>query len=239
MSPASCEDPVQPHRHGHPLRSPAVEGERWNDDGALIDALLAGDEAAFAHLISTYAAPLRRFARQYVSTDASADEVVQEVWLAVITNLAQFERRSSLRTWLYRVLLNVARSRGVREHRSLPFSTAAGALADDEPAVGPEHFRPADSPSWPGHWAIAPEAWAPPPDQEPGRRETLDIVAGALEMLPAAQREVVTLRDVLGWSSDEVCDALGVTAGNQRVLLHRARARLRAALDDHFEAVSA
>src|SRR4029450_522957 len=115
---------------------------------------------------------------------------------------------------------------------------AAGAGTADEPAVSPEHFQPPDSPTWPGHWAISPRAWAPAPAGGPGRKETLDVIAGALETLPEAQREVVTLRDVLGWSSDEVCDALGVTPGNQRVLLHRARARLRAALDDHFAAIA-
>lgn len=209
----------------------------WTDDDVLVPALLSGDDAAFAWLLDTYSAPLRRLARQHVATDAHADEVVQETWLAVITGLPRFERRSSLRTWLYRVLLNVARSKGVREHRSLPFSSVGDPGAADEPILAPDRFRGAGD-EWPGWWAIEPESWAPRPELQVGRNETLGVVAAALETLPPNQREVITLRDVLGWSAAEVCQALDVTDVHQRVLLHRARARVRAAVEAHLESVA-
>jgi RNA polymerase sigma-70 factor (ECF subfamily) len=206
------------------------------DDDALVAALRAGDEAAFGWLLDRYHAPLHRTARMYVATDAQADEVVQETWLAVLRGIDRFEARSSLKTWLYRVLMNIARTKGVREARALPFSSAARALTDDaDPTFPADRFRPPDDPEWPGHWASFPLDWEHEPEARLLASETLSLVAAALEQLPPAQREVVTLRDVNGWSSAEVCDALGVSESNQRVLLHRGRARIRSALADYFE----
>jgi RNA polymerase sigma-70 factor, ECF subfamily len=126
----------------------------FSDDGALVTALRSGDEAAFTWLLEQYDAPLHRTARMYVATDAQADEVVQETWMAVLRGIDRFEQRSSLKTWLYRILMNIARTHGVRESRTVPFSPVAGATVDGaEPTVDPDRFRPPGDPDWPGHWA--------------------------------------------------------------------------------------
>jgi RNA polymerase sigma-70 factor (ECF subfamily) len=206
------------------------------DDAALIDALRAGDEAAFGWMLDQHNAALRRTARMYVATDALADEVVQETWLAVIKGIDRFEGRSSVKTWIYRILMNIARTKGVRESRSVPFSSAAGALSEGaEPTFSADRFRPPDDPEWPGHWASFPLDWEHQPETRLLAAETLSLVGAALEQLPPAQREVLTLRDVNGWTSAEVCHALGVSETNQRVLLHRGRAKVRTALESYFE----
>jgi RNA polymerase sigma-70 factor (ECF subfamily) len=162
--------------------------------------------------------------------------VVQETWLAVLKAIDGFEQRSSLKTWLYRILMNIARTRGVRESRSIPFSSAAGALDEGaEPTFAADRFRPPGDPEWPGHWAAFPPDWEHQPESRLLASETMVLVAGAIERLPPAQREVLTLRDVDGWSSREVCNALGLTETNQRVLLHRGRAKVRSALERYFE----
>ncbi len=211
-------------------------GPDYSDDGALVDALRSGDEAAFGWLLDRYHAPLHRTARMYVSTDAHADEVVQETWMAVLRGIDGFEQRSSVKTWMYRILMNIARTRGVKEARSIPFSSAGTALDDGaEPTFDADRFRPADDPDWPGHWAAFPLDWEHQPESRLLARETLSLVAAAIELLPPAQREVLTLRDVDGWSSVEVCNALGLSETNQRVLLHRGRAKVRRALESYFE----
>jgi RNA polymerase sigma-70 factor (ECF subfamily) len=211
-------------------------GPDYSDDGALVDALRAGDEAAFGWLLDRYHAPLHRTARMYVSTDAHADEVVQETWMAVLRGIDGFERRSSLKTWLYRILMNIARTRGVKESRAIPFSSAAGVLDDGaEPTFDADRFRPPDDPEWPGHWAAFPNDWEHQPESRLLASETLALVGAAIERLPPAQREVLTLRDVDGWSSVEVCNELGLSETNQRVLLHRGRAKVRRALESYFE----
>jgi RNA polymerase sigma-70 factor (ECF subfamily) len=172
----------------------------------------------------------------YVATDAQADEVVQDTWLAVLKGVDRFEQRSSLKTWLYRILLNIARTRGVRESRSIPFSSASRALDDDaEPTFDADRFRPPDDPEWPGHWASFPLDWEHQPESRLLAAETLALVGTAIEQLPPAQREVLTLRDIDGWSSAEVCNALELSETNQRVLLHRGRAKVRDALESYFE----
>jgi RNA polymerase sigma-70 factor, ECF subfamily len=199
------------------------------DERRLIEALRNGDEAAFEQLIRMYHASLLRVARIYVSSRAVAEEVVQETWLGVLNGIGRFEGRSSLKTWIFRILTNTAKTRGVRESRSIPFS----ALQDPgvaEPAVEPERFRPGDDPVEPGGWAAPP---APLPEQALLARETLAIIEGAIEALPPAQRAVITLRDVEGWSSEEVRNALEVSETNQRVLLHRARSKVRRALEEY------
>jgi RNA polymerase sigma-70 factor, ECF subfamily len=203
----------------------------FRDDEQLVTALRQGDESAFGWLLDEYSALLRRLARSFVSTDAAADEVVQETWLAVITGIDRFEQRASVKTWLCRILSNIARSRGVRDQRTVPFASLDG--TDDERAVSSERFQDQRG-RWPGHWASAPVAW----DEEPLDRlladETLRAVRDAIGRLPAGQQAVITLRDVEGWPSEEVCNALDISETNQRVLLHRARSRVRQTLEIHL-----
>ena len=206
----------------------------FSDDGVLVPALRRRDEAAFGWLLDQYSAPLRRLARSYVSNDAAAAEAVQETWLAVITGIDRFERRSSLKTWVYRILVNVARSKGVKEHRTVPFASLGEELDGEERAVDPQRFRDHRD-HWPGHWAAPPVAWDEEPEDHLLGRETLSIVAAAIAALPPNQRSVITLRDVQGWDSVEVCNALDISETNQRVLLHRARSKVRSALETHFE----
>ena len=206
----------------------------YDDDQVLVASLTRGDGAAFEWLLDRYGASLLRLARSYVSTAAAAEEAVQETWLAVITGIDRFEQRSSLKTWLYRILINVARSKGVREHRSVPFASLTDELAVGQPTVDPARFVGAGD-AGAGMWAAPPVPW----DEEPEGRllaaETLAVVEAAIAALPAQQARVLRLRDVDGWSSTEVCNALDLSETNQRVLLHRARAKVRQALESHFE----
>jgi RNA polymerase sigma-70 factor (ECF subfamily) len=203
-------------------------------EAQLVTALKAGDEAAFVRLVDMHSPALLRMARMYVSSDAEAEEVVQETWLALVKGLDRFEERSSLKTWLFRILMNVARTRGKREARSIPFSAAFhAASAPDEPAVDPDRFLGPDH-RYPGGWAIAPSPWT---EQQVLAGEELEVVKRAIEDLPPAQREVITLRDMVGCTAEEACNALEVSETNQRVLLHRARAKVRAAVEQHLGAM--
>jgi RNA polymerase sigma-70 factor, ECF subfamily len=203
-------------------------------DGDLLAALRAGDEGAFRAVVTRHQRTMVRVASYYVRSQAVAEEVTQETWLAVIQGLDRFEGRSSLRTWIFRILANQARLRGARERRSIPFSTLAG--GDDEPAVDPRRFRGSDD-RWAGHWAIPPQWWSDIPAERLVEAENRAVVDEAIRALPDGQREVITLRDLEGWTSEEVCELLAVSAVNQRVLLHRARGRVRAALDAYVEQV--
>jgi RNA polymerase sigma-70 factor (ECF subfamily) len=204
----------------------------------LLARLRAGDSAAFAELVDSWSPVLLRVALLHVSTRASAEEIVQDTWLAVITELDRFEGRSSLKTWVFRILENLARTRGQREARSVPWSTAFPEPRDPDdtrPTVDPQRFRgPEDR--WPGGWTVAgrPQPWQPPPEDAAVAAELRRHLADALAELPDRQRTVVELRDVHGLGSDEVCERLRVTPANQRVLLHRGRARLRARLEDVY-----
>jgi RNA polymerase sigma-70 factor (ECF subfamily) len=169
-----------------------------------------------------------RVARSFVSTEESAAEVVQETWLAVIEGIERFEGRSSLKTWVYRILTNTAKRRGTREHKVVPMSS----VDDSGPTVDPSRFRPAGDP-FPGHWWDFPPAW-PSPEQGLLSGEVRERLAEALTHLPERQRLVVVLRDVEGRPYDEVCELLGITVANQRVLLHRARAFLRGKLEEYY-----
>ena len=203
-------------------------------DRDLVQRLRGGDDHAFAEIVSRWSATMRRIARTHVSTDASAEEIVQDTWLAVIHGLAGFEGRSSLRTWVFHILTNRAKTCGVREARSVPWSSV-GSPRSDSPTVDPSRFRgPGDE--YPHNWTVvgAPRPWEPSPEGAALTGEILDHLAGALTALPERQRTVVTLRDVNGLSAEEVCEHLAITAANQRVLLHRARARLRETLDDYY-----
>jgi RNA polymerase sigma-70 factor, ECF subfamily len=206
------------------------------DDG-LVAALCRGDADAFATLVDRHSPAMVRVAMAYVPTRAAAEEAVQETWIGVMRGIDGFEGRSSLKTWIFRILTNVAMRSGARERRSMPFSALAGAeTTTGEPSVDPDRFLPADHELFPGHWVIMPTRW-PTPEDGLLAGETREVVAAAIAELPPAQRTVIALRDVEGWSAEEVCEALEISAGNQRVLLHRARSRVRNAIESYYGAV--
>jgi RNA polymerase sigma-70 factor (ECF subfamily) len=206
------------------------------DDQSLIAALRVRDEQAFVTLVERYHAALQRLALAYVADSAVAAEVVQETWLGVLHGIDRFEGRSSLCTWICRILTNTAKTRGKQERRQVPFSTLAAAEAGrDDPSVPPERFA-TDGP-WPGHWTTAaePRPWSASPEATLLADETRGCIRAAIGTLPEAQREVITLRDIEGWETTEVCVALCISEANQRVLLHRGRAKVRGALEAYFD----
>jgi RNA polymerase sigma-70 factor (ECF subfamily) len=203
------------------------------DDLELIGRLRSGDEAAFMHLVDRLQPMMLRVARMYVSSQAVAEEVVQEAWLGVLRGIDRFEGRSSLRTWILRIVSNIAKTRGQRESRSVPFASLAGDDVD-APTFDPDRFLGAGE-TWAGHWSTLPAAWSGVPEDRLIASETLDVVRATIEALPPMQAQVIRLRDVLGWTSDEVRNALDLTETNQRVLLHRARAKVRRALEREME----
>ena len=207
-----------------------VAGLDFSDDDVLVKALAARDTDAFAYLLDRYHSALVRLAQEYVPSRAVADEVVQETWLAVIEGIDRFEQRSSLKTWLFRILINIARSHGVKEQRSIPFATTA--VLEDEPAVDPRRFRRGLRAR--GAWKRPPHPWSEP-EQRAVDSETLETIRSEIDRLPPDQREVITMRDLLGWSAAEVCDALEVSDANQRVLLHRARSKVRGSLERRYD----
>ena len=196
----------------------------------LVAALRAGDERAFAALIDEHGAAMLRVARMYVSSRAVAEEVVQEAWLGVISGIGRFEGRSSLKTWIFRILSNRAKTRGEREGRTLPFSSLEGGRADAE-----ERTVDADRFDSDGHWRSGPSRWSELPENRLIGKETIGVAQAAIDELSEAQRTVITLRDVEGWSPEEIRNALGLSETNQRVLLHRARAKVRLALESYLE----
>ncbi len=198
-----------------------------DDDQVLLERLRAGDEGAFRELVARHDGALRRLARTFVHTPSAADEVVQETWLGVIRGLDAFEGRSSLRTWIFRILINRARTRGVRDARSVPFSALD---TGDAPAVEPAAFG-AD-----GRWTSAPPRLETDPESSLLSAELREHLLRAIDELAPAQRAVITLRDLAGVSAEEVCELLELSEGNQRVLLHRARSRVRTALVPLVEA---
>ncbi|MGE5049372.1 MAG: RNA polymerase sigma factor [Deltaproteobacteria bacterium] len=197
---------------------------------SLVSALREGDESAFLEIVGRYHASMLRVAQVFVQTPAVAEEVVQETWLAVLEGISRFEGRSALRSWIFRILANRARTRAQREARTQPFSSLEE--QDDGPTVDPARFLPEDHPQWPGHWSAPPSPWA---DAQLMTGETLALAQRAIDALPSRQKQVILLRDVEGCSPEEVCEALGLSDGNQRVLLHRARAAVRAALESYLE----
>jgi RNA polymerase sigma-70 factor, ECF subfamily len=186
----------------------------------LVERLRAGDEEAFAELVRRYHRLMLRVARGYVRSDAVAEEVVQESWLAVLRGIERFEGRSSFKTWLLRIVANRAMTSGARESRSVPV----------EPSVSGDHFVPEGEPGA-GAWASPPEPW---PEDRLLAEETRAVIERAIAELPPTQAAVVTMRDVEGLSSEEVQEALDITPGNQRVLLHRGRQKVRAALEAYL-----
>ena len=208
------------------MASPADDDQ----DLRLLERARSGDEEAFAALVRRHSPSLLRVAQMYVPSRAVAEDVVQETWLGVVRGLERFEGRSSFRTWLFRILVNRAKTRGVRERRTVPFAALAGAEADgDEPAVDPSRFATE------GFWGTPPRRWDEDPEAALDGAEALRVAREAIEKLPEMQRRVITLRDLEGFPSDEVRNVLGITETNQRVLLHRARARVRQALEQWMD----
>lgn len=198
-------------------------------DADVIARLVAGDEAAFRALIEAHHGTMLRVARGYVRGEGVAEEVVQETWVAILKGLPRFQGRSSLKTWMFRILANRARTRGRREHRTIPVSALGALDADGQPAVDPDRFTTE------GMWARPPTEFAGAPDAYADRGELGAHLLSAIDELPERQKLVITLRDVKGWSSEEVCNVLEVSATNQRVLLHRARSKVRAALETYLK----
>ena len=205
------------------------------DDLYLIEQLRSGNEAAFVALIDRYATAMLRLAMVYVTAWAVAEEVVQETWLAVLEGLNRFEGRSSLKTWMFRILTNCAKTRAQREGRSIPLSSLSDMDTDyHEPAIDPDRFLPADH-QWPGHWVSFPAKWEEMPEDRLLSQETRACIDRAIEALPPNQRVIITLRDIEGWKAEETCTFLGISEVNQRVLLHRARSKVRGVLEKYFE----
>jgi RNA polymerase sigma-70 factor, ECF subfamily len=190
-------------------------------DVSLLRRLRDGDEQAFSVLVTRYHSPMLGLALSFVSSRAVAEEVVQDTWLAVLRGIGRFEERSSLRTWLFTILVNRARTTGVREARSVP-------VADAGPAVDASRFGPS------GAWAVPPEHWIEEAENRIDAVKLTELLRGGLDGLPARQREVVLLRDVEGLSSSEVCEVLTISEANQRVLLHRGRSKLRQVLESEL-----
>jgi RNA polymerase sigma-70 factor (ECF subfamily) len=235
--------PMQPMPHTYgvsELGAEATRSEAARPGGAaaaeelrLLEGLRRGDEAAFVALVERYHLPLVRLALAYVPNRTIAEEAVQETWQGVLKGLPGFEGRSSLKTWIFRILTNRAKSWAEREARAVPFSAFWSPEAEPaEPAVDPERFRAAEP--WKDHWASLPHNWDEVPEERFLARETRACVQRAIAALPPAQREVITLRDVEQWTSEEVCSLLEISEGNQRVLLHRARAKVRRALEEYL-----
>ena len=201
-------------------------------DPELVAALRGGDDAAFAAVLDAWSSPMLRLARSFVSTHASAEEVVQDTWLAVVKSIEAFEGRSAFKTWVYRILVNTAKKRGTAEHRSVPWTSLAPEGEDHGPTVDPARFQNRGG-AYPGGWRQFPEAW-PTPESTALNLEIREVVAGVLDELPVRQRAVISLRDVADHSAEEVCELLQISAANQRVLLHRARAVVRERLADYL-----
>ena len=205
----------------------------YPDDLALVLQLRARDEAAFMMLVERLQPALIRVARMYVQSQAVAEEVAQETWLGVLKGIDRFEGRSSLRTWIFRICANIAKTRGQREGRSTPFATLAGDDLD-APSLPEALFQGPDGAN-PNHWSSLPADWTSAPQERLEGSDLRRVIGASIEALPPMQAEVIRLRDVLGWSSEEVRNALDISETNQRVLLHRARAKVRRAVETYLE----
>jgi len=202
------------------------------DESSLLTLLRQRDEMAFRQLVEQYHTSLVRLARLFVQDERVAEELSQETWLAVLQGVDHFEGRSSLKTWIFTILTNKAKTRGRRENRSFVFSDFEEAVLEG-PTVAPERFKDA-SPAGGGHWAVAPDSWAEIPEKKIVSEETLSLIRKTIEGLPDNQRAVITLHDIEDLSTQEICNILDISETNQRVLLHRARARVRQALEDYL-----
>jgi RNA polymerase sigma-70 factor, ECF subfamily len=214
--------------------TPTKKASQLPSDEDMLRRLRKRDEAAFTMLLDAWTPGMLRVTRSLVSTDASAMEVVQDTWLAVVRGIDGFQGRSALRTWVYRILVNTAKRRGQQEARIVPWEATTDDL--ETPTVDPARFQGATGP-YPGHWREFPSPW-PTPEDAALSGEVREVVTAAVSRLPIRQRTVITLRDVDGCTSEEVCEILDITLGHQRVLLHRARASVRAALEAYYEATT-
>ncbi|MFN2490858.1 MAG: RNA polymerase sigma factor [Actinomycetota bacterium] len=213
---------------------PSGEVSLSTEEQHLVTALRAGDEP-FMTLVERFGPVMLRIARAYVGSPAVAEEVVQEAWLGIVESLPRFEGRSSLKTWMLRILKNIASRRAAQERRSVPFSALEEAEAEGgEPSVAPERFLDPGQ-RWAGRWASAPRRFGDQPDEKLFARAALAVVEDEMRALPPNQRAVIDLRDVEGWEADEVCELLEISEANQRVLLHRARSKVRRALEAHLD----
>ena len=206
-------------------------------DAAQLPRLRSGDTEEFERLVVTHHALMYRVARAHVASSAVAEDVVQDTWIAVLDGLTAFEGRSSLRTWIFQILKNVARRRGQREARVVPFSSLMATELGERtlPSVDPERFIPPSDHEWPGHWLWPPRQWEGGVEERLLHAETQALMAASIEELPPVQRTVLWLRCIEGWASEEVCLALEISAANQRVLLHRARSNVRGSLEALLE----
>lgn len=202
------------------------------EESELVGRLREGDERAFEEAVDALYPAMFAVARGYVRVRSVAEEVVQDGWVAILDGLERFEGRSSLRTWVLQIVANIARDRGAREGRSLPFSALE--VSEEEPLVEPERFLRRGEP-FPEGWKVFPTDWRTLPESRVLARETRDVVDAAITSLPDSQQLVMMLRDVVGCRAEEVSEALGITAANERVLLHRARVRVRAELERYFD----
>ncbi len=210
-------------------------GATPTDDAALVAALKAGDEREFTRIVDEWSPALLRVALQHVPSRAIAEEVVQDTWIGVLNGIQRFEGRSALRTWVFQILLNTARSRGHRERRTLPFAALRRRQEEgrDESSVDADRFQGRSGEN-PGAWARPPEEWDSP-EESLATAEARMRMLEAISALPPRQRDVIALRDIQGWPAEDVCNALGISESNQRVLLHRARSKVRSALENLFQ----
>ena len=214
--------------------------ESVSSETALLAALRGGDENAFCALVDEYGAVMHRVALTFVRSSAVADDVVQEAWVGALRGLDQFEGRSTLKTWLLKIVANIARTHAVREARTVPFSSlelAQEAGSAHEPALPTDRFQ-GPGEQHPRRWVSFPTAWSTDPESAVLSAETRNLIAKTIAGLPDGQRIVITLRDVEGWESAEVCSVLELSETNQRVLLHRARSKVRAVLEQHLTSES-
>jgi RNA polymerase sigma-70 factor (ECF subfamily) len=215
-----------------PVENDITEAVATTSDEEVVASLRAGDERTFRELFKSSNPMMKRVARSYVTSDAVAEEIVQDTWMAIVTGIHRFEGRSALRTWMFSILTNQAKTHSARERRAQPISSVAASDVE-EPAVDPDRFQKDDE-AWPGHWAIPPRPW-----QKPERRllslEAREQLKEALAQLPERQQLVVVLRDIEGLAGHEVCDLLELSEENQRVLLHRGRSRLRGILERYLD----
>ncbi len=218
--------------------STSIAAATLRDDRRIVQALRAGDELAFAELVRDLGPSMLRVARLHVSTRAVAEEVVQETWLGVFRGLDRFEGRSSLKTWVFRILTNTAKTRGEREGRTTPFSALVREEAEaDDPAVDADRFN--RDGRWAGHWSAPPAEWTQLPEERLLESEARKVIDRAVDALPPVQAAVIRLRDIEGFAAEDVCNVLDISETNQRVLLHRARSKVRRALEDYLGSTDA
>lgn len=207
--------------------------EYLDEEVRILDSLRAGDEQTFRRLVDQHGPLMRRIAYLHVGNGAVADEVVQESWLGILQGIDRFEARSSLKTWMFRILTNIAQRRAKQERRSVPMSSLLEGTDESEPSVAIERFFGSDE-QGPGNWASSPQHWSELPEDRLLSGETLEVAENSIAALPPNQRAVIDLRDVHGWTSAEVCELLEISEANQRVLLHRARSKVRQVLENHL-----